>query len=438
MASRQPKSSPKPRGLKGELHTLLLEQLAHAPRQILGDLFARKLEDAGVAPHPELIAAMVEHAVSGRGDTFHWDDPTGEDRQVQLGFTDEDTARFEAALKELLERLPDLVADVTESMAKSTLRTVKANWTDQSIVETAYYDGFKANIEARWGGALTPLRMLQALCHEVGEEIAARNARSKVKQRHVLRAVLSRLHARSCQIVGEILALLEGGYADGAMARWRTLYEINVVATVLVDGGEPLARRYLEHDVVESKLAADEYARCHAALGFRPLSQRDRKTIDVAFAAMVAQYGVDFGKPYGWAAQSLGLKRVTFRNLEDKAQRSPMRSYYKMASYNVHADVKGITHRLSVPDGMDMMLAGASNVGLSEPGQNTAITIAQTTALLFHERLTRLEPILQMRMMTMLRDEAVTAFVKAERALAREERVAAKSSTPPSSKRQRT
>ena len=49
--------------------------------------------------------------------------------------------------------------------------------------------------------------------------------------------VLWRLHARSCQITMEILALLKSGFADGAHARWRTLHEIAVTALFIKQQG---------------------------------------------------------------------------------------------------------------------------------------------------------------------------------------------------------
>ena len=54
----------------------------------------------------------------------------------------------------------------------------------------------------------------------------------------------------------EIICLLENGFADGAMARWRTLHEIAIVAIVLSKHGEDIAQGYLDHQAVESKRAA--------------------------------------------------------------------------------------------------------------------------------------------------------------------------------------
>ncbi|WP_217430933.1 DUF5677 domain-containing protein [Sphingomonas bacterium] len=57
----------------------------------------------------------------------------------------------------------------------------------------------------------------------------------------MLNDTMLHLHARACQVVFEIITLMENGLADGAMARWRTLHEITVVATILAEHGEELA-----------------------------------------------------------------------------------------------------------------------------------------------------------------------------------------------------
>jgi len=58
------------------------------------------------------------------------------------------------------------------------------------------------------------------------------------------------------------------GPADGAMARWRTLHEINVVITLIAEHGDELAERYLAHDIDESARALAVYEKTHAALGY--------------------------------------------------------------------------------------------------------------------------------------------------------------------------
>lgn len=45
--------------------------------------------------------------------------------------------------------------------------------------------------------------------------------------------VLFKLHSRSIQMSKEILTLLRNGYPDGALTRWRSLHESNVIFKLL-------------------------------------------------------------------------------------------------------------------------------------------------------------------------------------------------------------
>src|SRR5260370_35431821 len=86
-----------------------------------------------------------------------------------------------------------------------------------------------------------------------------------------LKTLLIRLLVRGCQVTDEIICLLENGFADGAMARWRTLHEIAVVAAVISQHGEDIAERYVDHQAVWSKRALGKNKAGHKSLGLQPL-----------------------------------------------------------------------------------------------------------------------------------------------------------------------
>jgi hypothetical protein len=52
-------------------------------------------------------------------------------------------------------------------------------------------------------------------------------------------------YARACQIYAEIFCLLKNGFANGAFARWRSLFELLVVSEFLMKYGEETAKAYL-------------------------------------------------------------------------------------------------------------------------------------------------------------------------------------------------
>ena len=408
----------------GTFHKAFSEEMAKVPRLLLLTLVKEKLSTEGFAKHRGLAEALTNHCINGGGDKFEWDDGVLSNyapQKLEISFSKKDAARLTELADTFMEQLPEIVEDISKSAAEKLLKTLKRTWPEQAAYQMAVFNGFSGRLEARWGKGFDLLRMLLTICHDLVLESVKRLRTSKTQKNRVLRDLMVRLHARACQITAEIITLMENGFADGAMARWRTLYEVGVVTAVIAEAGEELAKSYIQHEVIESKFAMDEYARCHVALGYKPFPKRERQRTERAFAAAVRAHGGDFGKPYGWAAVHLKKKKVTFRDLEHAAQRSAMRSYYKMASYSVHADTpKSIFYRLGVIGDQSIVIAGATDAGFTEPAQNTAFTLVQITGLLLADRMSNLDAMIKLRVLTMIRDEVPNTFFRAARKLKRD------------------
>lgn len=56
---------------------------------------------------------------------------------------------------------------------------------------------------------------------------------------------LQHIHGRVCQQFAEVLCLMEHGFADGAYARWRSMFELCCTATFISEQGEQIARQYI-------------------------------------------------------------------------------------------------------------------------------------------------------------------------------------------------
>jgi hypothetical protein len=89
-----------------------------------------------------------------------------------------------------------------------------------------------------------------------------------------------------------------------------------------------------------------------------------------------------------------------------------------MGNDNIHAGIKSMYVRLGLMD-YDGLLAGRSNVGLTDPGQNAAHTLTQLSVLVCLS-----EPIMDDLvaggMMRMLRKEIPKSFNRADRRLRRD------------------
>ncbi len=336
---------------------------------------------------------------------------------MNVRITKDDVEYLNNSVSSFFDDLTNVINSSSESIASSILDDFKETWAEYYLWDEKTTEVFLSNVQARWGEAFFLLKLLIEISRDIGEETSEKLRRSRAKKRiPYARLALVKLHARACQVSSEILILLENGYANGAVARWRTLYEIGVVMTLISDGGDVVGKRYLDHEAVAQKQALDEALRLDEGDSVK-ISKKLRRDTERYYNSVLELYGRSFGGAYGWAAEYLGSTRPTFKDLEQAAGRVDMRSTYKMASYSVHAGVRGITSSHSHIDYFtDEIIAGASNAGMAEPGENTAFNLTLATGLLFRTKM-KMDEIVKLRVLVMLRDEIVHEFRRAQRQL---------------------
>lgn len=397
------------------LQQSLNQVLEGAPAILLQKLIDKKLQKQGIPPSKDLSKKLALHILSKTGKPFRYRSRKYSGH-INLGFTEADADEISKAFDRFTEeQLPKLLPEVAHRVSKIVLKRLMSSWQAEHTQQEADLAGFRRGMEERWGKPLGQLRMLLTMSREWCQWAHARYESQKSNKDKQLRKILIRLLVRGCQVTDEIICLLENGFADGAMARWRTLHEIAVVAAVVSQHGEAIAERYLDHQAVESKRALDKYLACYKDLGYKPLPAHEQKKIVKAYDKAIVKYGSSFKTDYGWAALHLKSQRPTFADLEKAAGRAEMRSYYQMGNDNIHAGIKSMFVRLGLPD-YDGLLSGRSNVGLMEPGQNAAHTLTQLSALVCLSE-PKMDDLVAGDMMRMLRDEVPKSFYKADRQL---------------------
>ena len=394
--------------------------LATMPAKLFRNLLAEKLKAQGMEPLPELVDKLADHLLANEAGEFMWDAP-GDDRHVVLHFGPEDGAALEQKYKDVFDALPDIILNATDRTCESMVKSMRARWPAEQVLQDAEMSRFRAGLELRWGEGLDYLRMLLTAAREIGQGALSRHGRSKSKRRRYRRWTLGRLHARACQVTEEVICLLENGLADGAFARWRTLHELSIVATLIADGDEDLAERYIAHDAVELKKQADDFQSSQVPLGAAPISSRRLAAIDRDYSRALTQFGDEFRHPYGWAAKHLAHKKPTFKELQAHAARSAASSHYKLASFNVHAGARSMFFNLGSILDEHVVLAGRSNAGLAEPGCLTAYALTLITGL-YSSDTPNLDRTIDINALVRLRNLAESAFRRSERALNRDER----------------
>ncbi len=286
--------------------------------------------------------------------------------------------------QKLVDRMPKAILGIVSSSADLILQALNRDAPSMLKQRRSEMSKFEKRNQKRWKPAFDLLEEFLVIAYEVGADFndAVRKQASR-RSDHVF-DVLVRLHARSCQVGFEILLLVKSGFADAAHARWRTLHENAVVAFVIAKHGQDIAERYSLHEVVESYKAMCEYQTYCSSLHVEPFSEQEIKKAKEARDTLVQRFGTSFNGQYGWAAITLGKDRVLFSQLEDEAGLAHLRPYYRMASHNVHANVKGAKFKLGMaPHTEPLLLAGPTNYGFTDPAHGAAISLMQvTTALL--------------------------------------------------------
>lgn len=369
------------------LQTSLYRAIEQFPHQLLAEIVVRKIEEQGVVMSERekrkvraaVLDSDADEVVMRRG---RWWDKT----QIRIELSDEDVATVQEGYEAFLhEELPHLIDESSDSVADAMLTRLNKSWQSEQRHQRRTVKRFRADLRRTWSAPLSRLRMLLTVSRDL-PLVAWADRESSAERNEPLIGVQRRLHARGCQMADEVLCLLEAGHADGAMARWRSLHEVAVVALFLRDKGSAVVTRYLDHAAVESSRAAHEYQRHYEALGMESLSPEELDEIDQACGQMLERYGKRFGTPYGWAAEVIDQPRPGLADLEAAVGVDHLRSYYRMASHQVHANAKGMLVRLGLTDDANVLLTGPSDLGLDSPGQNAAISLLQIdTALVMSD-----------------------------------------------------
>lgn len=352
---------------------------------LIHKLVERKLKEQDISLSPSEIDFITKKILNGQLGPFKFDRwKFWNSKTVTLSLTEEDITSIESFLSSdsLVKDCSDVIMSVMIDGASDFLLTLKKSWPNESRRRKKEMNDFRKRLNQRWGVSLDKIELLVQLSLELGESINEELRNSADTPHPHVTDVLTRLHARACQITMEVICLLNNGLADGAMARWRTLHEISVVANLIVEHGEDLAKRYADHQIVESRKAMLQYIKYSDILDVEPMSDNEIKEIEDAYQDIKSMYGDDYTSDYGWAAKHLNRKNPKFVDLEVAAKIDRLRPYYKMASHNVHANPKGIYFKLGLLSDANFLLAGASNAGLVEPGHSTAISLIQISSTL--------------------------------------------------------
>lgn len=393
----------------------------------LARLIASKLESQGAEMTEEKVEWLrveIGKRLSGE-DGLTWEHPFTGDIPNELGdynisIEAEEVDKLIAITQDAME---EAVLNVMESFFQTTLHDVRRQADEALARQAGELAGFRERLAIRWSKPLRLLSLELGLSIQYGSDMTDW-LRSKASDADdALVEALLRLHARACQISGEIEVLLRAGFADGALSRWRTLHEVSVVALFLQERGNDVAIRYLDHLSIDSLDMARKYKIASEKIGHTRIGEKELVELEEGVAALKDKYGKEFATDYGWAAAALKNVRPKFSDIEKAIDFQKFRPYYKLASTTIHAGPKGAFWKLGIiSQESDMLLAGPSNAGLAEAGRLTAISLAQIAVALMMVH-PSIDGTVWGRVILKLSGEVEAEFLKSERKLASDEGV---------------
>lgn len=278
---------------------------------------------------------------------------------------------------------------------------------------------FHRRLRKHWGGPLDQYRTIVVCVEEIARQFDDDHGRVAAASGDALYDALSGLTARACRTALEVHHLLSGGFGMGALARCRTLHELAVYGSVLTEYGRrdehrDLAERFLDHHHVLNAFDATSFNKHSAALGEAVLSGEDMQWIEGSRDALVEKYGKDYTGDCGWAAGLAGNRKPRFVDLEALADLSHLRSYYRWAGHEVHADAKGWQLNVREHRGTAYQSTGQELDGLADPAVLALGSLMQTfIALMYCRGETLPEEQLSMVTMQHMADRAAEAFINA-------------------------
>ena len=212
---------------------------------------------------------------------------------AKLGEDDALSEKVSTAIGEAIDNSADLIVD-----------TLTQNSPPMLAERQAFRVKFEGRVVQYWGRAFDLSEMVIRVAHELGEAHCEKHVPPDGVRDYAFE-VLARLQARALRIAEEVLVLLKAGYGQAAMARWRALHEVAVVADFILEHGDDCAERYFAHEAVETWKAMREFQTHAIALGETPYTNEQEQATKTEHDAVIAKYGKRFGEDYGWAQAAL-------------------------------------------------------------------------------------------------------------------------------------
>lgn len=244
--------------------------------------------------------------------------------------------------------LSKILGDTFDSIAVDTTRFMRDTMYEQVTAFRAEEQEFLARQEQKWYKAFVASESMYIMTLEAAEvyvQEVNQLSQERLKAHSYTFTAMLHIHGRAMQQFLEIVTLMKNGFADGAYARWRSMYELVVISSFIIKNGEEVAKAFIESSNTDDR--------------------------------------------YDWAGVS-GLfpnnkRHITFNDIQKKCgiDSEIWRGQYTLANKTVHASSQGTFARLSNLGEPNVISVGRSDYGITTPAEHSAISLAHITTMFF-------------------------------------------------------
>ena len=281
---------------------------------------------------------------------------------------------------------PDQSTEVIETLLgkgqESLIYALKQNSPEMLERNRQNTSAFEERNYERWREPLDLLTMLWVCCEELAENHAHEGPYDGDT---LVFDSLAHLQPRALLVANEIICLLKGGFADGALTRWRSLHEIVVTAMFIAKHGHDAALGYRLSMWFANARAAKQYNGHASRAELMPFDAQELDEIESMRAKAEKQLGKVLKNDWDWSADILGKKKPNFSDVERDVGMDHWRPRFRWACQHIHAGFMRPDKLLGMSEAERFAFqVGPSNSGLVDPIHMTAISLMQiTTGFLF-------------------------------------------------------
>ena len=244
--------------------------------------------------------------------------------------------------------IPEACETVVSKAGTDYFDSYKTHMFEIAMEARADADGFLSRQEQKWGkcfaASITMYQMAIEIARIYSRFIEQSKETKEAKEKQFTLFTMQLIHGRVCQEYLEIYYLLRYGFADGAFARWRSMYELCCCGQFILLYGERFAKQFYEQ-------ANTDLWRFQWTQG---ATDKDGKAIKIN----------------------------TFDDLQNIIEaKGAWREQYRVACSTNHGFSQGTFKRLGITKDFDDIPVGHSDYGIAMPAINASVTLAWASNL---------------------------------------------------------